>query len=454
MMLKRLKELGHLGVIPPLLLALSGCAYQGVLTSYPTTLAPIKAELDSSAPATAVNELQRKLDSADKLLYAEETGRAAQISGDFDGSIHYFKQAINGYQKLDDRALVSLSNVGANSGSYFVNDKVIPYEGNASERIMVHQYQALNYLFIDDIRAAQVELRKTNELQALQQRALEQNDKQAQKLASGEISNEVNRLKALGTTPLNPSGYYVTGLLHELFNQPNDSYIDYRKAAELNPGNTALQQNLLRLAQQLKMPQLEEFSGRWGEPKLPSSSQGRLVMMVERGFVAAKEKFSLTLPISDKLMSMSLPTYRTIPELPNIPVGTIGATTLNFSQLSNISSVAAAELSARLPDIYLRQAARLVTKTSLVNQTDRDTPAAMLGNALVQIFNVVTEQADQRSWLTLPAQVDLLDNFIQQGQYQLHYGAQQQTVSIAAGRTTLVWVVDTGNMVRFYTKSL
>ncbi|QSX33067.1 hypothetical protein JYB87_15230 [Shewanella avicenniae] len=458
MMFNRLRELGHFTIttlLPALVaLALSGCAYHGVLTSYPASIAPLKTGLDSSAPAVLPDTFKQGLQSADQLLYAEEAGRVAQIQGDFDGSINYFKQAIARYEKLDERALVSLSNVGANSSSYFVNDKVIPYEGNSSERIMLHQYQALNYLMLNQLSAAQVELRKTNELQTLQQQALEDDDKKAQKLASGEVSAQVEQLKALGDTPLNPAGYYLTGLLHELFNEPNDAYIDYRKAAELAPNNPALQHNLLRLAKLLSMPQLEEFSARWGEPNLPKQGQGRIVIISERGFVASKMAVDLTLPIDGKLMSIALPSYQGLPSLTPLPQVNLGDNSMPFAELSNISSIAAAELSAELPSIYWRQAARLATKTSMVNQTERDTPASLLGNVLLQAYNVLTEQADLRSWLTLPAQVDLLDNFIQQGQYQLHYGAQQQTVSVVAGQTTLVWIIDTGNMVRFYTKSL
>ncbi|WP_417762569.1 COG3014 family protein [Shewanella sp.] len=437
-----------------LILSLSGCAVSGLLTSYPNEMASVKEQLNSGSASSVVPQLTDKMKSSNPLLYAQEAGRAAQITGDFAGSIALYDRAINGYVALDERAKVSLSHVGANTGSLLVNDKVIPYEGNLSERILLHQYQALNYLFKGDSTAAQVEMRRTNELQQLQQQQLDQQSKTAQQLNNGEISAEVSRLKSIGDTPLNGGSYYVTGLLHELFGQPNDAYIDYRKAANVLPDNPVLQQALLRLAQSLSMPQLEEFTQRWGNPVQPKSSQGRVVLMLERGFVTPKTSFTLPLVIDNSVVSLSLPTYREPGLLPAVPATLFGSNTLSFTPLTQFTQIEAAELSDRLPFIYTRQAGRLAAKAMLAHQTQGESTGALLGNALMQIFNVVTEQADCRSWLTLPAQLDLLDNFTEQGQYQLHYGDYQQPVTVQAGRTTLVWIIDTGNLTRFYTKLL
>ncbi len=437
-----------------LILTLSGCAVSGVLTSYPNEMASVKDQLNSSDASSVAAKLADKMQSSNPLLYAQEAGRAAQISGDFASSIKLYDSAINSYLALDDRAKVSLTHVGANSSSLLVNDKVIPYEGNLSERILLHQYQALNYLFSGSNTAAQVEMRRTNELQQRQQQQLDQQSKTAQQLSNGEVSAEVSRLKSIGDTPLNAGSYYVTGLLHELFGQPNDAYIDYRKAATVLPDSPVLQQALLRLAQSLSMPQLEEFTQRWGKPVQPKASQGRVVLLLERGFVTPKTSFTLPFVVDNSVLSLSLPTYREPGPLPAVPATLFGSNTLSFAPLTQFTQLEAAELSDRLPVIYTRQAARLAAKATLSHQTQGDSTGALLGNALMQIFNVVTEQADCRSWLTLPAQLDLLDNFTEQGQYQLHYGNNQQPVTVQAGRTTVVWIIDTGNLTRFYTKLL
>lgn len=456
----RLKGFSHIGsacrqllLLCMLASLLSGCAADGVLTSYPAQMASVKAALDNGNN-TVVNDLASKIKQGNPLLYAQEAGRAAQIGGDFSQSIDFYQQAMRQYEQLDERAHISVTHVGASSSSLVLNDKVVPYEGNLSERILVHQYQALNYLFSGNPADAQVEMRRTNELQAMQQTQLEKDNKTAQKMANGEISAEVDRLKAIGDTPLNAGSYYLTGLLHELFGQANDAFIDYRKAANLLPDNPLLQQNLLRLADTLKMPQLDEFTQRWGQPTQPSANQGRLVIMLERGFVSPKNSIDLPIVTSDKILSISLPSYAGVPELAPVPSSLLGKNTVNFTPLSNLTQIEAAELSSRLPMIYTRQAARFIAKNTLANNTRGDTTGAAIGNFLIQIFNVVTEQADRRSWLTLPAQLDLLDNYTEQGQYQLHYGSYQQSVTIQPGKTTLVWIIDTGNLARFYTKSL
>lgn len=75
-----------------------------------------------------------------------------------------------------------------------------------------------------------------------------------------------------------------------------------------------------------------------------------------------------------------------------------------------------------------------------------------LGVIAMQIFNVVTEQADRRSWLTLPRQAQIARQFVDAGSYQLTLDNQGTEIQVESGKTTLVWAIDTGNVTRFYTK--
>ncbi|MFQ6372745.1 COG3014 family protein [Shewanella sp. YIC-542] len=444
----------RIGVVFLLLGLLQGCAYNSVLLPYPAQLAPLKTALDTPTPQAAIKQVAEGIESKDGLLYASEAGRAAQIAGDFNASKSYYQAAEKGYRQVDEQASVSLSDIGAKGSSLLVNDNVIPYSGAGYERILLHQYQALNYLFGGDPQGALVEVRRSNELQQLEQQRYEAGNKTVQQMANGTVSAEMARLSQhtgnLASSFLNPYSYYVTGLLHELLNEPNDAFIDYRKAALLAPQNPYLQQDLVRLAKQLHMPQHDEFRQRWGDAVMPDAGQGRVVFIVEQGFVPYKDSFSVPFTINGNWQAISLPTYRNYEMPMGAQVEGLG-TPLTTAPIANIGALAITALKEQLPWLLTRQVARVYAKSELAHQMEgRNGPN--VGSVLVQIFNVVTEQADRRSWLTLPAEAQIAHRYLNAGTYpvKLLHGTTQ--IQVQQGKTTLVWVIDTGNVTRFYTK--
>ncbi|WP_412499347.1 COG3014 family protein [Shewanella indica] len=441
----------------PLLLSLSltGCAFNSVLVNYPSQLAGVRAELNSSKPGNAAKELANGINGRDGLLYAQEAGRAAQISGNFAASKDYYQSAIAAYQAFDDKAKLSLSGLGSQGGSLLLNDNIIPYRGPGYERIMLHQYQALNYLFAGDAEGALVEVRRSNELQSLEQQRYEKSSSAVQQMANGTISAEMDKLgKAAGNVTssfLNAYSYYTTGVLHEILGERNDAFIDYRKAAQIMPNNPYLQQDLVRLAKELAMPQYGEFKRRWGEAPSPAKGQGQVILLLERGFVPAKESLTVPFTIHGNWQTVSLPTY-----MPSrVPVNSAHIRGLSkpmtAAPIANIDALAITALKEELPYLLVRQAARVYAKSEMARKAERK-DGSDLGVIAMQIFNVVTEQADRRSWLTLPRQAQIARQFVDAGSYQLTLDNQGTEIQVQSGKTTLVWAIDTGNVTRFYTK--
>ena len=279
-------------------LSLTGCAFNSIFINYPTQISPVKALLNSKAPIKGVDGIDDNILGADDLLYAQEAGRIAQITGDFETSKLYYQKAIAAYLEFDNKATLSTSKFRTVASSLFINDKVIPYRGPGYERIMLHQYQALNYLLSGDKEGALVEVRHSNNLQSSEQLRYQKSNESIQAIANGTIDAEVNKLdKAAGSVTssfLNAYSYYITGVLHEILGEPNDAFIDYRKAAQISPNNPYLQKDLVRLAKQLSMPQADQFEKWWGKSNKPNKGEGEVIMLVERGFV--DEKQSLTVP--------------------------------------------------------------------------------------------------------------------------------------------------------------
>jgi uncharacterized protein len=349
--------------------------------------------------------------------------------------------------------------VGANASGLVLNDNSIPYRGPGFERIMLHQYQALNYLFGGDLQGALVEVRRSNELQASEQRRYEKSQKSVQSMANGAIDNEVSRLSSSAGTVtssfLNAYSYYITGLLHELLGEPNDAFIDYRKAAQISPYNPSLQQDLVRLAKELGMEAFDDYRRRWGEPKIPKTNEGQVVFIVERGFVPEKQSITIPFRLHDNWQTASLATYASngLAPMPS-PIYGLPAP-LNAVPIANIDALAINALKEDLPAALVRQALRVYTKSEMARRVRSDSksqqneldPAAIL----MQIFNVVSEQADRRSWLTLPRQAQIAKQYLPAGHYPLSLTpANGINVQVEVNRTTLVWAIETLGNYRYY----
>ncbi|WP_445776452.1 COG3014 family protein [Shewanella sp.] len=443
-----------------LLFGLTGCAYNSVFVNYPSQIAPHKQALNSDTPTANISELADHINSNDGLLYAQESGRIMQVAGDFERSKTYYQQAISAYQAFDDKAIISASKLGSGASSLLLNDNAIPYRGPGYERIMVHQYQALNYLFSGDTQGALVEVRRSNELQSMEQARYQQSQKSVQNMANGTIDAQMAQLgQSAGTVTssfLNAYSYYITGLLHELANEPNDAFIDYRKAAQITPDNRYLQQDLVRLAKQLAMPQYDEFKQRWGDTVLPGEQQGQVIFIVERDFVPEKQSITVPFPINGNIQSASLATYQPQPYLNSTSlIHGLGEENIEAQNIANISALAINALKEDLPGALFRQAARIYAKYELNQSVQSGSRRANnqvdAGALVMQIFNVISEQADRRSWLTLPRQAQIAKQFIDAGTYDIRLNNSQNVkIEVKPNRTTIIWAIETGNRTRFY----
>ncbi|GGI77597.1 COG3014 family protein [Shewanella gelidii] len=438
---------------------LSGCAHNSVFVNYPSQIAPIKQGLNSNTPLKGASQLEPAISGNDGLLYAQEAGRIAQIAGDFDASKQYYQQAITRYLTFDDEALISASQLGSTASSFLFNDNVIPYRGPGYERILLHQYQALNYLFSGDPQGALVEVRRSNELQSLEQEKYQKSLKSIQSLANGSVDSEVARLEEasgnLSSSFLNAYSYYVTGLLHEILGEPNDAFIDYRKAAQIAPRNPFVQQDIVRLANQLKMPQAQEFEQRFGQPVFAGKHQGQVVIIIEKAFVPIKQSFTVPFTIDGNIQTAALATYPSrMPAQSNVTINGL-SNPMTAATIANIDALAITALKEDLPAALARQAARVYAKSeiasSITSNSKRGRNELDIGSIAIQLFNVVSEQADRRSWLTLPRQAQIARQYADSGEYTLNLDNTNSTqITVEPGRTTLIWAIDTGNYLRFY----
>jgi hypothetical protein len=233
-------------------------------------------------------------------------------------------------------------------------------------------------LKLQGIESELVEVRRAN---LVQQRALATNQEAIYKAKKNMEGNGLNSNTFNSKYPSmqnsigevkngfqNAYTFYLSGLLYEAGGQPNDAYIDYKKALEIFPRNTFLQQDVLRLATTLGMTDdLVRFSQQFGTAKAFNKDNGELVVLFEQGIVANKHDVSMSLPIYTshrdvRFYSFSLPVYPN-----NLPI--MRPLTLNYEgnsiqsqEIVRIQSLASKQLQDDMPSIVTRQILRLIAK--------------------------------------------------------------------------------------------
>jgi hypothetical protein len=410
--------------------------------------------------------------------YAEQLKdvRAAQLRGDFNTAATLItepKMAQNNYtlnllekarlhflandwaQSRKDFALVSqvldedaakaklrLSRGVSNVASLVSSDNVVAYQVPFYEQTMLHSYQALNYLFLGELEGALVEIRRAN---LVQKNALKTNQ---QELDKGSMTFDKKSLDQVYPSMSavigdirngfqNAYTFYLSGLLYEAASKPNDAYIDYKRALEIYPNNHYLQQDVLRLATQLGMQDdLALFIANYGTYQAPSiASNGELVILLENGAINPKQEVSIDLPIfsgtnQPRFFSFALPVYDgALARYPALTISLAGQT-YTSEQIVRLQSLASKQLQQQMSSVVTRQALRLVAKEKL-----RDTMSQKggdIGNILATLYNVASEQADTRSWLTLPDEIQIL---------RLSLPSGKQTIELnLAGKSELIEV--------------
>ena len=440
---------------------LSGCASTSVFTPYPVQAQAYRQGIIQHKEESVLKNLSSMRQGSDAILYLLERGRIGQLANEYQSSREDFAAAISANSKNDDKALVSVSSLGAKSTSLLTNDNAIPYQPPGFERVFLHHYQALNYLAAQDLQGAGVEVRRAN---MLQHEALDAHNKELSAVEKKAREEQVNldssafsqhyaimdeAVGKVASSFQNAYTFYFSGLVYEALNQPNDAYIDYKKALQIFPDNHYLQDDLLRLARQLGMREdYQRFQQQFGRDAgiIPANS-GSLVILYEQGFVAAKEEIKIPIPTVHGWITIAFPIYREPWHSPTpLQVSVDGQQSMHTQAIVYVYSLAAKALKEQLTPMLLRQTLRATAKYAMQKQAEKQ---GILLAFATQVYNLVSESADRRSWLTLPNNAQILRQYLSAGEHRLQLGnsGNQQTldINVRANRTTVLRVTQAGS---------
>ncbi|MEW5800756.1 MAG: hypothetical protein AB1847_01510 [bacterium] len=437
-------------LVVSLLTLAGGCSYLG-LVPYTSLVQKKKQLLAGGNLNKAVQSLEKEAHSgSSQVLNLLEQGMVRHVQGDYQASLESFKQALSKIRDYEERAVISARSVASQMLTLPLNDNAIPYYGYPFERILVNTYQAMNYLFLGNPEEARVEVRQAD---LRQTRELERHNKQIseyQKWGGSKgidlgsysqvqrVQKEMHDLSGRSALSSfqNAFTYYLSGIIYELNGEANDAYIDYKKAHQLSPRCASIQADLLRLSQKLGFrEEYAEWASRFQD--LPqgeltrssgSDSGAEMILFYEAGFISQKEQIKITLPIHKTLFSIALPVYtsqslHTEDTLP-VEVRDFGISLGTTSQVVNLDTLAIKSLVEQLPIILTRQIARVISKSAISNQAQKNT--GDIGFLATSLYNVISENADLRNWLLLPNNIQVLRGQVPSGNHEFEWRLQNR----------------------------
>jgi len=357
------------------------------------------------------------------VLYYFDRGMMLHLAGQYAESNQFLAQAEDRIDQLYTKS------VTAEGGAMLVNDNTLPYEGEDFEKVMINVIAALNYVYLGQWDDALVEARKVDHKLDLF------NDQYEKK--------NVYKRDALAQ--------YLSGILYEAKGEVNDAFISYRKAFEAygdyrksyaTPMPPPLPADLLRTTAALGFTEehqeyLKQFPDtRWLTEK-ELQSQSELIFISYTGRSPVKEDYFITAPVPDVrggtyLLRVALPKFVPLPD----KVGTAevhlvpadgGAISQRVFLAEDITAIAKKNLEDRIGRITAKAIARATAKY-LASRTIRNQMAQGKGNEALagfladvgtNIYSVVSEQSDKRSWRTLPGEIQMARLAVPPGTYTL-----------------------------------
>lgn len=379
-----------------LLAAAPSCS---VFTAYPSHTADHLRNFERGHFGKAACGYAEEASGGDELLYRLEEATVLQTAGDFAASRDAFARAEAVLQGYEERPDVSGREIAEGLATAFLNDKSLPYDGERFERVLLNALQSLNYLMLGDLDGAMVEARRSS----LRQRAAEED---------AEPSSTA--------PPENVFAQYLGGALRELNGDVDNAYVDYKAIHARAPGLVLVQRDLLRIAEATGRPEdLERWIEAFGAlapsasiataPLATRAAQGEILVLYASGMAPVKDSIEIPVPTGHGVTKVSVPRYvdRANPAVA-VRVVIDGAVAGRTEMLEDVGAVARESLSRRLAGIIARSVARAAARgvaTEVGSHQLRKGKQHELGflvSVVGSIFSLLVEQADLRSWLTLP----------------------------------------------------
>lgn len=448
-------------------LVLAGCSgsmahYQGIERSLSAGQPNRAAELLQSA--------QQAYGSKDRLLYLLEEGMVLHLAGRYVESNRVLEEA---HLMVEEFYTTRIRDEAA---ALLVNEARKPYEGAPHEHVLMNVIKAFNFLLLGQWSEALVEARRIDHrLNVLTDRVGGRNDYHE-----------------------DPFARYVVGLLYDIAGDFNNAYVGYRKAetvyqAASDWSNVSLPdmltRDLIRTARRLGLhDEAERYRERYANVDSPTpaaagptdSNRAQVLVIGYHGYGPKKEDMFVDVPISldaltlvaltragigrstrgtrggeallygihGRIARIALPQFspQPSPGLTNtITLDNDTTKVINRSErVYDVQAVAEKTLADEYNTLVLRAAARSAMKMAAAEGMGFGARAVaggknqdiigLLVTIIARVFALATEEADIRTWRTLPREIHLTRFWVDPGEYSVNIKAYDRFGRVV-GRT-------------------
>lgn len=387
-----LKQNLKLGLVLGLSAVLQSCA------TYGQHAVSMRDGLLSGRPEISLAIAENKDPQQKEVISSLDKGMLRRINNDFSGS----NQILN-VAKQQIEALYGVS-ITENLASITINDTLRGYQGDRYEQLLLHAYMAMNYIQLDQLDDARVEMLQAN----------------VKMMEWGDEPEEDAYLR------------YLEGIIYENLGEYGNALISYRKAYIVYKENAGKQYPVVPVVLKKDMLRLLAWQGLWSEyksyetkfnmtnfkPVNASNQFGELVIILNNGL--APIKYEAALPIFStevqKNLRVAFPVYRAGKKLLYTPNIEVNKKQYAMETVEDVDALARYSLEKAMPVIMARATARAVVKYNAQHSAQDNNSIAGL---LMTVTNLVTERADTRSWTTLPQEIQLQRILLPVGEHQI-----------------------------------
>jgi hypothetical protein len=439
-------------------IAAAGCSH---LDRMKPTIAAFESGAYAKAESTFEPLLEgRRESNKDRTLYELEGGMIFAAAGDTErsmGALNYADEEM--WKYLDEAPDVRVTEQAA---AILTNQTVVTYRGTTYDRVMCSTYQALNHLARGNLEAAGVSLRRAYEWQ---RDAVEKNAKEIEALeekANAAGASKGYDAKAAQKDPTTRAGLesaygeirdmkgyaefavpystYLQALRFQLTGRSDEmaqATVAYRRVVGMLPdADRAYVEEDAKLAEAVSQ----------GAP-MPSM----VYVLCETGMAPELVEFKISIPLFIRqvpYVGAAFPVLKFQSGGTSSFIVRAGNARYSSSTLTDMDSVIGGDFNRRLPAIITMTLVSSATKAiatyiaeEAANRSSKT--AAWIASIGGAIYQLATNSADLRTWLTLPKQV-LYARFPApaEGSFEVDLGDGQKIgpIAVESGGTTIVHV--------------
>lgn len=391
-----------------------------------------ESKLANSLAATTrgdIDEAIRALDAQlaagankEDLLLNLEKGELLRIGKRYQESLAALEIADQKVKVWEQTAKSTPEKLMGQVGALLMGDSSRTYEGQDYEKVMLTTRMAMNRIHLGDLDAARVDIKRTHEREAIiaefRARQTAEAEKEAKEKGIKFESKDLNgypvetlndpEVMQLKNGYQNALSHYLAGFVYEALNEPGLAAPGYRKAIELRPSLTVLEEGLRGLDQRTGFQSRKRATD--------------VLFIVESGNAPGRQsqKVAFPVPTPRGLVTVSFSFPVIYPNQNSMSLGQInlGPHAMPAALVTDFNAMARKALQDELPGIRTRAAIRAIAKAVAQDQVNKH--LGPLAGLAANIAVMATESnADDRMWRGLPDRVFIARGFIPPGEYDL-----------------------------------